>query len=148
VTTVDDVISLLKPTAAEKSVALDVQYIGACPQTIRTDPTRLRQVLTNLIANAIKFTKEGGVRLTVSIKPSWRAANAAAGSTESPTRASASRPSGRHRCSSRSCRATRSITRQYGGSGLGLGDLAAFRAGAGRRHRGGQRAGSAAARSR
>jgi len=61
----EDVVELLRPKAAERGNTLESWYIGPCPETIRTDPTRLRQVLTNLLANAMKFTEHGSVRLTV-----------------------------------------------------------------------------------
>jgi signal transduction histidine kinase len=61
---VGEVCSMLRHRAAEKGLTLDVKFDGPIPKLIRTDPTRLRQVLINLISNAIKFTKEGGVRLT------------------------------------------------------------------------------------
>ncbi len=67
---VEDVVTLLGPKATEKAVALDVQYIGPCPETIQSDPTRLRQILTNLIANAIKFTERGTIRMFVQLAPS------------------------------------------------------------------------------
>ena len=69
---------MLRHRAAEKGLALDVKFEGHIPKSIRTDPTRLRQVLINLIANAIKFTKSGSVWLTVSIQPSFAAREAPA----------------------------------------------------------------------
>lgn len=62
---VADVASLVQVRADEKGLTFNTEYIGAVPERIKTDPTRLRQILINLIGNAIKFTKAGGVRLTV-----------------------------------------------------------------------------------
>ena len=64
---VSQVVSLLRPRAIEKQLTLDVQYVGFCPATIRTDPTRLRQILMNLLGNAIKFTAQGGIRMEVEL---------------------------------------------------------------------------------
>jgi signal transduction histidine kinase len=58
-----DVASLMRVRAIEKFIRLDVKNEGLVPATIRTDPARLRQILINLIGNAIKFTDEGWVRL-------------------------------------------------------------------------------------
>ncbi|MFH1749255.1 MAG: response regulator [Planctomycetota bacterium] len=63
---VADVASLVQVRADEKGLTFNTEYIGAVPEEIKTDPTRLRQILINLIGNAIKFTKEGGIRLIVS----------------------------------------------------------------------------------
>ncbi len=58
-----DVVSLMSVRAAAKGLELKLEYDGPCPASIRTDPTRLRQILVNLIGNAIKFTEVGHVRL-------------------------------------------------------------------------------------
>lgn len=62
---VAEVQRLMQPQANLKQLALDVNYQTAVPETIYSDPTRLRQILLNLVGNAIKFTDRGWVRLTV-----------------------------------------------------------------------------------
>jgi len=64
---VDEVAALLRPRAAQEGLAFEVGYGGPLPQTIETDPTRLRQILLNLLGNAIKFTPTGSVRLVVGL---------------------------------------------------------------------------------
>ncbi|MFP4598212.1 MAG: response regulator [Persicimonas sp.] len=62
---VAEICSLMHVRASEKQLPLLIDYEGELPETIETDPTRLRQVLVNLVGNAIKFTDEGSVRLEV-----------------------------------------------------------------------------------
>ena len=62
---VSDLANLMSARAREKGIAFGVEYDGLIPQTISTDPTRLRQILANLIANAVKFTARGEVRIVV-----------------------------------------------------------------------------------
>ncbi len=62
---IDDVLSVVQVRAEEKGLRLNVDYAFPLPQTIHTDPVRLRQILTNLIGNAVKFTERGAVRMTV-----------------------------------------------------------------------------------
>src|SRR2546427_742294 len=63
---VAEVAELLRPRAAQEGLALEVLYRGPVPETVESDPTRLRQILLNLVGNAIKFTPAGSVRLEVS----------------------------------------------------------------------------------
>ncbi|MDO3388506.1 response regulator [Gilvimarinus sp. SDUM040013] len=60
-----DIYFLMHGAAVDKSLDLKVECIGSIPRKIQTDPTRLRQVLLNLLGNAIKFTDVGEVCLTV-----------------------------------------------------------------------------------
>ncbi|MBN1510619.1 MAG: cache domain-containing protein [Phycisphaerae bacterium] len=62
-----EVISLSQVPAKGKGVNLKVEYASHMPATIRTDPTRLRQILINVVGNAIKFTSKGDVRLVASL---------------------------------------------------------------------------------
>ena len=61
----EDVLDLLAPKAAEKSLELGYYIAPHVPNIIMSDVTRLRQILMNLISNAIKFTPEGQVTITV-----------------------------------------------------------------------------------
>ena len=58
-----EIRSLLDVRAAEKRLMLDVKLDGSIPYSIQTDPVRLRQILVNLVGNAIKFTDKGRVEL-------------------------------------------------------------------------------------
>ncbi|GAH36580.1 unnamed protein product, partial [marine sediment metagenome] len=60
--------SLMRPAATKKELTFDVLQCTELPERIRTDPVRLRQCLTNLVNNAIKFTKEGHVYVNLSLQ--------------------------------------------------------------------------------
>src|SRR5262249_40767326 len=62
---VDDVVQLLAPRAHGKQIELACRVDDKLPSAVRGDPYRLRQVLTNLIANAVKFTDRGEVLVDV-----------------------------------------------------------------------------------
>jgi len=60
---VAEVKSLMQVRAEAKSLPFNIEFIGEVPEAIESDPTRLKQILVNLIGNAIKFTETGAVRL-------------------------------------------------------------------------------------
>jgi CheY-like chemotaxis protein len=60
---IGEVASLMRARAAEKGIPLTMEFDGPVPETIETDPTRLRQILINLVGNAVKFTDSGGVKV-------------------------------------------------------------------------------------
>jgi signal transduction histidine kinase len=63
-----EVASMMRVRAIEKSLDLGVECDGANPRTIKTDPTRLRQILLNLVGNAIKFTRAGTVQIVAKLE--------------------------------------------------------------------------------
>lgn len=65
VSEIENIVQLLQGSAAEKHLSFDVQYERPFPEVIVSDPTRFRQILTNLVGNAIKFTDSGRVSLRV-----------------------------------------------------------------------------------
>ena len=64
--TMDGVIELLAPRAHEKNIEIVGVVSPDTPQLVRSDSVRLRQIIINLVGNAIKFTDSGGVRIDVS----------------------------------------------------------------------------------
>jgi PAS domain S-box-containing protein len=62
---VADVLSLMRIRAEAKNLTLSAEYCGPIPEVIHSDPTRLRQILINLISNAVKFSDFGNIRLAV-----------------------------------------------------------------------------------
>lgn len=66
---IQDTLELLTPLANEKDLTLSLKYNPDLPEMIEGDEHRISQILRNLIGNAIKFTHEGGV--TVTVEPSY-----------------------------------------------------------------------------
>ncbi len=62
---VNEICSLISVNAQDKNLRLNVVARTSLPVRIKTDPTRLRQILLNLLGNAIKFTEEGEVSLYI-----------------------------------------------------------------------------------
>jgi len=62
---VSDVLSTMQVRADAKGLPLSVEFRGIFPDRIQTAPIRLRQILINLIGNAVKFTETGSVRVVV-----------------------------------------------------------------------------------
>ncbi|QDU81174.1 Autoinducer 2 sensor kinase/phosphatase LuxQ [Polystyrenella longa] len=112
---VEEVQELLSERAASRNLQLVPEFKGEIPQLIRTDPTRLKQALVNLVGNAIKFTENGKIRLVVQhneleSRLSFEVIDTGIGmSIEQMKRIF--QPFGQ---------ADSSTTRKYGGTGLGL----------------------------
>ncbi|MFI5456028.1 MAG: PAS domain S-box protein [Isosphaerales bacterium] len=112
-----DVLSILRIHAAEKGLSLECQWEGRAPESIETDPDRLRQLLMNLVGNAIKFTDRGAVRVVAAVRfdePEPRMA------IEVRDTGIGIAPENVDRIFSPFDQADVSVTRRFGGTGLGL----------------------------
>ncbi|BAI76098.1 two-component hybrid sensor and regulator (plasmid) [Azospirillum sp. B510] len=62
---IDGVLELLRPSATDKGLDLSARLTPSVPEVIVTDPARLRQILFNLVGNAVKFTEDGHIAVRV-----------------------------------------------------------------------------------
>jgi signal transduction histidine kinase/CheY-like chemotaxis protein/HPt (histidine-containing phosphotransfer) domain-containing protein len=69
---ISEAVTVLRANAMNKGLFLEYDWDGPCPPEIQTDPSRLRQLLINLLGNAIKFTEDGGVRIVAGLSPTNR----------------------------------------------------------------------------
>ncbi len=67
---IHDVELMASLKAAEKGLEMSVVTVGPLPRTIYTDGVRLKQILINIIGNAVKFTEHGSVRVQIAAAPS------------------------------------------------------------------------------
>lgn len=115
---VTDIKSLLSLQASEKGVLLTVNTEGPVPELFITDPLRLRQILVNIVGNAIKFTKQGEVNIKIKsmydtageYKLAFIVKDTGAGINENY----------KDRIFTPFTQEDASIARNYGGTGLGL----------------------------
>jgi len=110
-----DVHSLISLMSEAKGIFFDIEYDFPVPETIVTDPVRLKQIIINLCNNAVKFTAKGGVHVKVSFDVNNSLLNVDVTDTGvGLTRAQISK------IFDPFTQADTSTTRQYGGTGLGL----------------------------
>ncbi|MEL6898908.1 MAG: ATP-binding protein, partial [Planctomycetota bacterium] len=114
-----DTIESLRSRAADKGIELSCVVNGSIPENIQTDPTRLRQILTNLIGNAIKFTDEGGILATLSMGDHIEFLQPLLHISIRDTGIGISRDK-LETIFQPFAQADNSVSRQYGGTGLGL----------------------------
>ncbi|MHC5004688.1 MAG: Hpt domain-containing protein [Planctomycetota bacterium] len=114
---ISGVVTVLRVRAQEKGIVLGYEWDGPVPETIQTDPTRFKQILTNLIGNAIKFTEEGAVRVVARMERAGSRRFLAVDVVDSGIGMS---PATLARIFDPFVQAEASITRRFGGTGLGL----------------------------
>jgi signal transduction histidine kinase/ActR/RegA family two-component response regulator len=112
---VDDVVTLFGTLAGEKSLVLTSDIGASVPDWVKGDPRRVRQVLTNLVGNAIKFTSAGRIEIALRYSPSTGTAlfsvrDTGEGIPESSIGS----------VFEQFFQANSAATRRHGGSGLGL----------------------------
>ncbi len=114
---VHDVTRILRVRAEDKGIELNTVFENALPETIETDDVRLRQVVTNLVGNAIKFTTEGAVTITTRLIDSATGplmnvaiSDTGIGMTSEQLK----------KIFNPFVQADASVTRKFGGTGLGL----------------------------
>lgn len=116
--TVDVIMAMFKPRVAEKNIMLTLNYDESLPVYLLGDPVRLSQVINNLLANAVKFTHEGEVKLVICCEEinesyclvSFKISDTGIGIPQ-------------HKLASifdSFSQADKDTTRKYGGTGLGL----------------------------
>jgi CheY-like chemotaxis protein len=111
---IDSVVAIVNQDASDKGLVFNIFIESELAPQILGDPTRLRQIFINLLANAIKFTERGAVTLRISISASgtlnFSVTDTGVGMDEAS----------RSRLFQAFSQADESIARKFGGTGLGL----------------------------
>jgi PAS domain S-box-containing protein len=114
---ISEVVAILGIRARDKGIELSFAWGGQAPATILTDPTRFRQVITNLVGNSIKFTEKGSVHLAARLDRSAARPQLVVDVVDTGI---GMKPESLQRIFNPFSQADSSITRRFGGSGLGL----------------------------
>jgi|GEM_PF-2578357 len=117
--TLHSVIDLMTPKAAEKRLPLSSHVTSPLPDLLHGDPSRLRQILLNLVGNAIKFTDKGEITVIIDVLPASELDRIDIRFTVSDTGIGIL-PETKARLFQSFSQGDTSISRRYGGSGLGL----------------------------
>ncbi len=112
-----EVVTVLGVRAREKGVALDLRADGRIPETITSDPTCLRRIMTNLVGNAIKFTERGAVTVVLRLTGAAHAPRLTIDVTDTGIGIAADKLDSVFESFTQ---ADSSVTRRFGGTGLGL----------------------------
>ena len=115
----EETMDVIAATAHGKGIALSCDVRMDVPHTLRGDPGRLKQVLINLLGNAVKFTRRGEIALTVALESSPSLGEAALQFSVHDTGPGVAVDK-LHTIFESFTQADNSITRQHGGTGLGL----------------------------
>ncbi len=110
---IEETLDLFAATAAEKQLGLAYRIEPGCPETCASDPTRLRQILANLVSNAVKFTAAGDIQVVVERHDETLRFTVSDSGIGIPAEAHA-------RLFQPFSQVDASTTRRYGGTGLGL----------------------------
>ncbi len=116
---ISSVFRILRHRAQSKSLALTLRIPDDMPRTFKGDPTRIRQIIMNLVGNSIKFTAEGGITVSVGLDPA--APDGVARLEFSVRDTGIGIPVEKQRAIFDAfTQVDSSTTREYGGTGLGL----------------------------
>lgn len=110
-----EVLSLMRVKAVAKNLMLDLVFETPIPEFMKSDPIRMRQILMNIVGNAIKFTESGGVTMYVSCDKDRQVLQVDVVDTGIGIS-----DEGMHRLFAAFEQADTSMTRRFGGTGLGL----------------------------
>ncbi len=114
----DSVVRLMERPAQTKGLKISLKLDPGVRISMRSDPTRLRQVLTNLVSNAVKFTEKGGVQIEISKRSETRTHQELVFAIKDSGIGIS--PEGQTKLFKAFQQADTSTTRTFGGTGLGL----------------------------
>jgi PAS domain S-box-containing protein len=112
-----ELVAMFTVPSQDRGISLEFTTSGPVPATILTDPTRFRQIIANLVGNAIKFTEAGGVKIVARLLPNGERPQLAIDVIDTGIGIS---PEGLGKIFDPFVQADSAITRRFGGTGLGL----------------------------